>query len=102
PYALDGLDDRGRLFIPPGTEVYCGMVIGESSKGIDLNVNAIREKKLTNHRASGSEEKVDLAPVQPMTLERALEWISDDEYIEVTPKSIRIRCSELDPHKRKR
>lgn len=101
PYALDGLDDRGRLFINPGAEVYTGMVIGEASKGIDLNVNAIREKKLTNHRASGSEDKVELTPVKPMTLEGALEWISDQELIEVTPQNIRIRCVELDPHKRK-
>jgi GTP-binding protein len=101
PYALDGMNQRGRLFINPGVEVYTGMVIGEANKGIDLNVNAVREKKLTNHRASGSEEKMDITIVKPLTLEQSLEWITDRELIEVTPKSIRIRCSELDIHKRK-
>jgi GTP-binding protein len=101
PYAMDGMGDRGKLFINPGEEVYMGMVIGEASKGIELNVNAVREKKLTNHRASGSEEKADIVNVMPMTLEKALEWISDRELIEITPKSIRVRCMELDVHKRK-
>jgi GTP-binding protein len=76
------------------------MVIGEASKGIDLNVNAVREKKLTNHRASGSEEKMDITIVKPLTLEQALDWISDYEIIEVTPKNVRVRCTELDIHKR--
>jgi GTP-binding protein len=102
PYAMDGMNQRGRMFINPGVEVYEGMVIGEASKGIDLNVNVVREKKLTNHRASGSEEKMDITVVKPLTLEQSLEWITDAELIEVTPKSIRIRCRELDPHKRKR
>jgi GTP-binding protein len=101
PYAMDGMHQRGRLFINPGVEVYEGMVIGEASKGIDLNVNVVREKKLTNHRASGSEDKMDIVTVKPLTLEQSLEWITDNEFIEVTPKSIRIRCVELDPHKRK-
>jgi GTP-binding protein len=101
PYALDGMNQRGRLFINPGEEVYMGMVIGEASKGIDLNVNAVREKKLTNHRASGSEEKMDITIVKPLTLEQSLEWITDRELIEVTPKFIRMRCVDLDPHKRK-
>ncbi len=95
PYALDGLKDRGRLFINPGIEVYEGMVIGEASKGIELNVNAVREKHLTNFRAAGSEDKVELVPIKPLTLEQSLEWISDNELIEVTPKSIRIRRVEL-------
>ena len=102
PYALDGMNDRGRLFINPGAEVYAGMGIGEASKGIDLNVNAVREKKLTNHRGSGSEEKMDITEVKPLTLEQSLEWISDYELIEVTPKNVGIRCTELDIHKRKR
>src|SRR6185312_10530056 len=101
PYAMDGMHQRGRLFINPGVEVYEGMVVGEASKGIHLNVNVVREKKLTNHRASGSEDKMDIVAVKPPTLEQALEWITDNEYIEVTPKSVRIRCVELDPHKRK-
>ncbi len=101
PYALDGMNQRGRLFLNPGAEVYEGMVIGEASKGINLNVNAVREKKLTNHRASGSEEKMDITVVKPLTLEESLEWITDDEIIEVTPNNVRIRCTQLDPHKRK-
>ncbi len=90
-YALDGLQDRGSLFVTPGIDVYDGMVIGEANKGIDLRVNVTREKKLTNFRASGSDEAVKLVPVKPMILERAMEWISDREIIEVTPKNIRIR-----------
>ncbi|MCB0350968.1 MAG: translational GTPase TypA [Bdellovibrionales bacterium] len=100
PYALDGMNQRGRLFINPGVEVYEGMVVGEANKGINLNVNVVREKKLTNHRASGSEEKMDITVVKPLTLEDSLEWITDEELIEVTPKNVRIRCRHLDPHKR--
>lgn len=91
PYALDTLQERGPLFVTTGVEVYEGMVIGEGAKGVDLNVNCIREKKLTNHRASGSEEQVKLVPVKPMSLEKGMEWISDRELIEITPKNIRLR-----------
>ena len=101
-YALDALHDRGRLFIKTGTEVYQGMVIGEANKGQDLNVNITKEKKLTNVRASGTDEALKIAPVKPMTIEEALEWISDYELIEITPQNVRIRCRELDPNKRKR
>lgn len=101
-YALWYLEERGRHFIVPGTECYEGMIIGEHSKDNDLIVNVSREKKLTNVRASGSDEAIKLTPVKPLTLEQAMEWINDDECIEVTPKSIRLRCRELDPHKRKR
>lgn len=94
PYALDSLQERGQLFIEPGTEVYAGMIIGEATKGIELSVNCCREKKLTNHRASGSEEKVQLPPIKPMTLERAMEWINDRELIEITPKNIRLRVMD--------
>jgi GTP-binding protein len=94
PYALDSLQERGALFINPGVEVYEGMIIGDATKGIDLAVNCCREKKLTNHRASGSEEKVQLPPVKPMILERAMEWINDRELIEITPKNIRMRVTE--------
>lgn len=100
-YALDQLGDRGRLFITPGAEVYMGMVIGEANKGIDLNVNVCKEKKLSNVRASGSDDAIKLAPVKPLTLEQALEWITENELVEVTPKNIRIRCVEMDPNKRK-
>lgn len=91
PYALDTLQERGPLFVTTGVEVYEGMVIGEGAKGVDLTVNCIREKKLTNHRASGSEEQVKLVPVKPMSLEKGMEWISDRELIEITPKNIRLR-----------
>lgn len=90
-YALDGIQERGPLFITPGLDVYEGMVIGEANKGIELKVNVTREKKLTNFRASGTDEAVKLVPVKPMTLERAMEWISDREIIEVTPHNIRMR-----------
>lgn len=101
PYAIDGIEDRGSFFINPGTEVYMGMVIGEANKATDLNVNICREKKLTNVRASGTDEGIKLTPPRKMTLESALEWVKDNELIEVTPKNIRIRCRELDPNKRK-
>lgn len=101
-YALWYLEERGRHFIVPGTECYDGMIIGEHAKENDLVVNVSREKKLTNVRASGSDEAIKLTPIKPLTLEQAMEWINDDECVEVTPKSIRIRCRELDPHKRKR
>lgn len=101
-YALWFLEERGRIFILPGTECYEGMIIGEHAKENDLVVNVSREKKLTNVRASGSDEAIKLTPIKPLTLEQAMEWINDDECIEVTPQSIRLRCRELDPHKRKR
>ncbi len=101
-YALFGLEARGKLFIKPQTEVYSGMVIGENAKENELMVNVIKEKKLTNVRASGSDDAMKLTPIKPMSLEYAMEWISDWELIEVTPENIRIRCKELDPHKRKR
>lgn len=101
-YALNMLEDRGRLFIKPQTEVYEGMVIGEYNKGLELNVNVTKEKKLSNVRASGSDDAIKLTPIVPFDLERALEWVTDQELIEVTPQHIRIRCRELDPNKRKR
>ncbi|MFK8136891.1 MAG: translational GTPase TypA [Bdellovibrionales bacterium] len=101
-YALVNLEPRGRLFVMPQTEVYEGMVVGEHAKENDLVVNAVREKKLTNVRASGTDDTVKLAPIKTMSLEDAMEWISDEELIEVTPKTIRIRCRELVPHKRKK
>jgi GTP-binding protein len=101
-YALWYLEERGKLLIEAGTEVYSGMIIGEHAKDNDLEVNACREKKLTNVRASGSDEAVKLTAIKPLTLEQAIEWINEDELIEVTPNFIRIRCRELDPHKRKK
>jgi len=99
-YAIWNLQERGIMFVTPQTEVYEGMIVGEHSKENDLVVNITREKKLTNVRASGSDEAIRLVPVKQKTLEQAIEWISDDELIEVTPSFIRIRCRQLDPHKR--
>ncbi len=100
-YAIFHLEDRGDLFISPGVKVYRGMIIGEANKSTDLNVNICREKKLSNVRASGSDEGIKLKPHKKITLELALEWIKDNELIEVTPENIRLRCIELDPNKRK-
>jgi len=101
-YAIWNLQERGKMFVLPVQDVYQGMVVGENAKENDLEVNITREKKLTNVRASGADEAIRLVPVKPMTLEKAMEWITDDELIEVTPNHIRLRCRELDPHKRKR
>ncbi len=101
-YALDALQPRGILFLGPGVEVYGGMIIGQHAKDNDLDVNPCKGKKLTNVRASGSDDAVKLAPPRLLTLEQALEFIDDDELVEVTPKSIRLRKKELDPTRRKR
>ena len=101
-YALDALQPRGILFLPPGVEVYGGMLIGQHAKDNDLDVNPCKGKKLTNVRASGTDDAVKLAPPRVLTLEQALEFIDDDELVEVTPKSIRLRKKELDPNRRKR
>jgi GTP-binding protein len=91
PYALYNLEPRGRLFVQPGEPVYEGMVIGEHNRENDINVNPTKEKKLTNMRASGKDDNVVLAPIRPMTLEQAINFIREDERVEVTPKSIRLR-----------
>jgi GTP-binding protein len=91
PYALEGIQERGQLFVDPGVKVYEGMIIGECAKDQDLNVNACREKKLTNHRASGSDGLVMLQGVRKMSLEQCIEWIEEDEWIEATPETIRLR-----------
>lgn len=100
-YAIWNLQERGVMLVTPQTQVYEGMIVGEHAKENNLEVNITREKKLTNVRASGSDEAIRLVPVRPITLEKAMEWINDDELIEVTPKFVRLRCRELDPHKRK-
>jgi len=100
PYALFHLQERGTLFVPPGTPVYEGMIIGEYSRDRDLDVNACREKKLTNMRASGHDEAVRLTPHREMGLEDGLEWIADDELVEVTPQSVRLRKKVLQQHLR--
>ncbi len=101
-YALNKLQDRGRFFIAPGQDVYEGMVIGENNRGDDITVNVTQSKKLTNMRASGSDDKVRLAPPIIFSLEEALEYISKDEYLEVTPKSLRMRKILLREAERKR
>ncbi|RUM90932.1 MAG: translational GTPase TypA [Thermovibrio sp.] len=101
-YSLGYIQERGKLFIKPGDKVYRGMVIGEHNRDGDLDVNPVRGKKLTNVRAAGSDENVKLAPPIEMSLERALEWIEEDELVEITPLSIRIRKKFLNPNDRKR
>ena len=100
PYALFNLEPRGRLFILPGAPVYEGMVIGEHNRAQDIDVNPCKEKKLTNMRAAGKDENVLLSPVKPMTLEQAISFISDDELVEVTPKSVRLRKAVLSAQQR--
>ncbi|MEO1361735.1 MAG: GTP-binding protein, partial [Pseudomonadota bacterium] len=101
-FALWNLEDRGPMMIHPGAKVYQGMIIGEHTRDNDLEVNVLKGKKLTNVRASGSDEAVRLTPPLQMTLERSLAYIADDELVEVTPDSIRLRKVHLDPHERKR
>lgn len=102
PFSLGNIQERGVLFISPQTKVYVGMVIGEHSRENDLDVNPVKAKHLTNMRASGSDEAIKLVPPRDLNLERALEWIEEDEILEVTPKNIRIRKKVLDPTQRKR
>ena len=101
-FAMWNLEDRGPMVIDPGVKVYQGMIIGIHSRDNDLEVNVLKGKKLTNIRAAGKDEAVRLTPPIRMTLERSLAWIQDDELVEVTPKSIRIRKRFLDPNERKR
>jgi len=101
-YALFKLQERSELFVPPGAEIYEGMIVGENSRDNDLVVNPVREKKLTNMRASGSDENMILAPPREMSLEMALEYIESDEYVEVTPQGIRLRKIYLTENDRKR
>ena len=101
-YSLFNLQERGVLFCGPQTKVYVGMIIGEHSRPNDLDVNPIKGKQLTNVRASGSDDAIKLVPPRLLNLERALEWIEEDELVEVTPKSIRVRKRYLDPTVRKR
>jgi len=102
PYSLDKLKDRGRFFIYHGESIYTGQVIGENSRGNDLVVNVTKTKKLSNVRSSGTDEKVKLAPPVKFTLEEAIEYIQKDEYVEITPNSIRLRKILLDENDRKR
>jgi len=101
-YGLMGLEARATLFIGSGVPVYTGMIIGENSRGNDLEVNPMKAKQLTNIRASGTDEAVRLTPPRRMSLEQAIAYVQDDERVEVTPESIRLRKRHLDPHERKK
>ncbi|HKF23490.1 MAG TPA: translational GTPase TypA [Candidatus Angelobacter sp.] len=99
-YALYGLQERGVLFLGPGVELYEGMIVGENAKEVDLDVNAVREKKLTNMRASTADDAIRLVPHRVLTLEQAIEFVADDEMVEVTPKSLRLRKKVLQANRR--
>src|SRR5256884_1948871 len=99
-YALWGLQERGELFVGPGIDLYEGMLIGENAKDTDLDVNAVREKKLTNMRASTADEAIRLVPFKQLTLEQAIEFVADDEMVEVTPHSLRLRKKILQANRR--
>jgi GTP-binding protein len=99
-YAIWGIQERGEMFVGPAVEVYEGMIVGENSREEDMNVNITKEKKLTNMRSSTADEAIRLIPPREITLEKAIEFIADDEYVEVTPKSIRLRKKMLDSKKR--
>jgi len=94
-YAIFNLQERGEIFVTPGTEVYEGMIVGENARDADLNVNIVKEKKLTNMRASTSDEAIRLVPPRILNLEQAIEFVRDDEFVEVTPQSIRLRKKVL-------
>src|ERR1700683_4235502 len=101
-FALGKLQERAEMFVAPGDDVYEGMIVGENSRDGDMVVNPVREKKLTNMRASGSDENILLKPPRELPLEAALEYIEDDEYVEVTPKIVRLRKIGLTEADRKR
>ena len=101
-YGLWYLEERGKLFVVPGTKVYQGMIIGQNAKDNDLDVNPLKAKQLTNIRTTSKDEAVRLTPIVPMTLEQAIAYIEDDELVEVTPQTIRLRKRALLPHLRKR
>jgi GTP-binding protein len=101
-YALHALSERGTMFVPPGTDVYEGMIVGENARATDMDVNPTKEKKLTNMRSSTGDELVRLIPHRELSLEQALEFIREDECVEVTPKTVRLRKVELTAHKRAR
>ena len=94
-YALYNLEPRGKLFVVPGDPVYEGMIVGEHSRDNDIDVNATKEKKLTNLRASGHDENIQLTPVRPFSLEQCLNFMREDEVLEVTPQSLRLRKAVL-------
>jgi GTP-binding protein len=97
---LNGLQERGSLFVSAGVEVYEGMIVGEHARDNDLDVNVVREKKMTNMRASSADEAIRLVPVRALNLEQAIEFIAEDEMVEVTPKSLRLRKRILQQNRR--
>jgi GTP-binding protein len=99
-YALYNLQERGELFVGPGTDVYEGMIVGENARDVDLDVNVVREKKLTNMRASTADEAIRLVPYKALNLEQAIEFIAEDEFVEVTPKTLRLRKKILQANRR--
>lgn len=101
-YSIDKLQDRGVFFVDPGVDVYMGQVIGEHNRQNDITVNIQKGKKLTNMRASGSDDNTKIAPAKNFSLEEAMEYIQKDEYLEVTPKSLRMRKIYLDENERNR
>ena len=101
-YALLGLQERAEMLVSPTTEVYCGMIVGENSRAEDMDVNVCKEKQLTNHRAAAADQTVKLTPARVLSLEQALEFIADDECVEVTPAHVRLRKVQLDPVARAR
>jgi len=101
-YALNTIEERGVLFISPNEKLYQGMIIGENAKPQDLEVNPLKSKQLTNFRASGKDEGIRLTPPRRMTLEQAIAYIADDELVEITPQSVRLRKRHLDPNERKK
>ena len=101
-YALNSLEDRGILFVKPQEKIYEGMIIGENAKPDDLEVNPMKSKQLTNFRSTGKDDAIRLTPPRVMTLEQAIAYIDDDEMVEVTPQSIRLRKAFLDPNERKK
>jgi GTP-binding protein len=100
-FAIYNLQERGEMFVAPTTEVYEGMIVGENSRYNDLDVNIVKEKKLTNMRASSADEAIRLVPPKLLNLEQAIEFVRDDEFVEVTPKSIRLRKKVLKANQRK-
>ncbi|MGB7407955.1 MAG: translational GTPase TypA, partial [Pontixanthobacter sp.] len=101
-YALNMLEERGELFISGGAKIYEGIIIGENAKPEDLEVNPMKSKQLTNFRSTGKDDAIRLTTPRKMSLEQAIAYIDDDEMVEVTPESIRLRKSMLDPHERKK
>ena len=100
-YSLSSIEARGRLFISPGTKVYPGMIIGDISRDMDMEVNPVKSKQLTNIRAAGKDESIRLSPAEKFSLEKMITYIQDDEVIEITPTALRSRKKELDATKRR-